>query len=119
MSILLTLNIFTPCSGVSIVNFEHVAAGWEMASPFPYYPVIHQCSVKEKIQSEKTFWLSDFFLDISKTLIEKILTLNLGQNLDISKELSRFQKESDNHDVIFCFLVFTIFKAPPPGTEIL
>ena len=23
---------FTPCSGVSIVNFEHVIAGWEIVS---------------------------------------------------------------------------------------
>ena len=29
MSLLLTLNIFTPCSSVSIVNFEHVTADWE------------------------------------------------------------------------------------------
>ena len=26
--LLLTLNIFHPCSSVSIVNFEHVIAGW-------------------------------------------------------------------------------------------
>ena len=29
VSLLLTLNIFQPCSSVSIVNFEHVIAGWE------------------------------------------------------------------------------------------
>ena len=28
VSLLLTLNNFTPCSSVSIVNFEHVIAGW-------------------------------------------------------------------------------------------
>ena len=28
MSLLLTLNNFTPCSRVSIVNFEHVITGW-------------------------------------------------------------------------------------------
>ena len=27
--LLLTLNIFTPWSSVSIVNFEHVIAGWD------------------------------------------------------------------------------------------
>ena len=27
----LTLNIFTPCSSVSIVNFEHVIPGWSVA----------------------------------------------------------------------------------------
>ena len=29
VSILLNMNIFTPCSSVSIVNFEHVIADWE------------------------------------------------------------------------------------------
>ena len=29
VSLLLTLNNFTPCSSVSIVNFEHVIADWE------------------------------------------------------------------------------------------
>ena len=29
MSLLLTLNYFTPCSSASIVNFEHVIAGWD------------------------------------------------------------------------------------------
>ena len=29
LSLLLTLNIFTPCSSVSIVNFEQVNTGWE------------------------------------------------------------------------------------------
>ena len=29
VSLLLTLNNFTPCSSVSIVNFEHVNAEWE------------------------------------------------------------------------------------------
>ena len=29
VSLLLTLNIFTPCSIVSIVNFEQVNAGWD------------------------------------------------------------------------------------------
>ena len=32
MSLLLTLNIFytfTPCCSVSIVNYEHVIAGWD------------------------------------------------------------------------------------------
>ena len=28
VSLLLTLTYFTPCSTVSIVNFEHVIAGW-------------------------------------------------------------------------------------------
>ena len=28
MSLLLTLKYFTPCSSVSIVNFEHLCAGW-------------------------------------------------------------------------------------------
>ena len=28
VSLLLTLNIFSPCSSVSIVNFKHVTAGW-------------------------------------------------------------------------------------------
>ena len=28
MSLLLTLTYFTPCSSVSIVNFEHVIADW-------------------------------------------------------------------------------------------
>ena len=28
VSLLLTLNIFIPCSSVSIVNFEHVNADW-------------------------------------------------------------------------------------------
>ena len=28
VSLLLTLNIITPCSSVSIVNFEQVTAGW-------------------------------------------------------------------------------------------
>ena len=28
VSFLLTLNIFTPCSSVSIANFEHVIASW-------------------------------------------------------------------------------------------
>ena len=28
VSLLLTLNIFTPCSNVSIVNFEQVNADW-------------------------------------------------------------------------------------------
>ena len=27
--LLLTLNIFTPCTSVSIVNFEQVNAGWD------------------------------------------------------------------------------------------
>ena len=31
VSLLLTLNIFTTCSTVSTVNFEHVLAGWGMA----------------------------------------------------------------------------------------
>ena len=31
MSLLLTLNIFPPFSSVSIVNFEHVIAGWVTA----------------------------------------------------------------------------------------
>ena len=92
MSLLLTLNIFTPCSGVSIVNFEHVIAGWEMAFPFPYHPVIHQCSVKEKIQREKKFRLVDFFLDISKTLIEKILTLNFGSEFKRIKRTIKISK---------------------------
>ena len=30
VSLLLTLNYFTPCSIVCIVNFEQVNAGWEM-----------------------------------------------------------------------------------------
>ena len=30
VSLLLTLNIFPPCSSVSIVNFEHVIAGWDI-----------------------------------------------------------------------------------------
>ena len=29
VSLLLTLNIFTPCSSVSIVKFEQVNAGWD------------------------------------------------------------------------------------------
>ena len=29
VSLLLTLNIFTPCSSVSIINFEHVVVSWE------------------------------------------------------------------------------------------
>ena len=29
VSLLLTLNIFTPCSSVPVVNFEHVIAGWD------------------------------------------------------------------------------------------
>ena len=28
VSSLLTMNIFTPCSGLSIVNFEQASAGW-------------------------------------------------------------------------------------------
>ena len=28
VSLLLTLNIFTPCSSVFIVKFEHVIPGW-------------------------------------------------------------------------------------------
>ena len=32
VSLLLTLNIFTPCSTVSIINFEQVNAGWEISS---------------------------------------------------------------------------------------
>ena len=28
VSLLLTLNIFTPCPNVSVINFEHVIAGW-------------------------------------------------------------------------------------------
>ena len=28
VSLLLTLTYFTPCSSFSIVNFEHVIAGW-------------------------------------------------------------------------------------------
>ena len=31
VSVLLTLNIFTPYSGVSIVNFEQVNACWDIA----------------------------------------------------------------------------------------
>ena len=30
MSLLFTLNMFYPCPSVSIVNFEHVIAGWEV-----------------------------------------------------------------------------------------
>ena len=30
VSLLLTLNIFPPCSGVCIVNFEHVITGWDV-----------------------------------------------------------------------------------------
>ena len=29
VSLLLTLNIFQPCSSVSIVNFEQISAGWD------------------------------------------------------------------------------------------
>ena len=28
VSLILTLNNFKPCSSVSVVNFEHVIAGW-------------------------------------------------------------------------------------------
>ena len=31
VSLLLILNTFTPCSSVSIVNFEHVIADWDKA----------------------------------------------------------------------------------------
>ena len=30
VSLLLTLNNFTPCSSASIVNFEHLIVGWDM-----------------------------------------------------------------------------------------
>ena len=30
MSLLLTFKYFTPCSGVSIVNYEHAIAGWDL-----------------------------------------------------------------------------------------
>ena len=30
VSLLLTLNIFTPCSIVCVVNFEQVISGWDM-----------------------------------------------------------------------------------------
>ena len=29
VSLLLTLNYFTPCSSVSIVNFEHIITSWD------------------------------------------------------------------------------------------
>ena len=32
VSLLLTLNIFTPCSSVSIVNFKQVKAGWVLCA---------------------------------------------------------------------------------------
>ena len=31
VSLLLTLNNFTPCPSVFIVNFEHVIAGWDIS----------------------------------------------------------------------------------------
>ena len=33
MPLLLTLTYFKPCSSISIVNFEHVIAGWEETIP--------------------------------------------------------------------------------------
>ena len=42
VSLLLTLNIFTPCSSVSIVNFQHVIAGWVSKE---IEPISHQCSI--------------------------------------------------------------------------
>ena len=42
VSSLLTLNYFTPCSSASIVNFEHVIAGWE-ANP--------NCSIRKEMET--------------------------------------------------------------------
>ena len=33
MPLLLTLTYFKPCSSISIVNFEHIIAGWEETIP--------------------------------------------------------------------------------------
>ena len=52
VSLLLTLTYFTPCSSVSIVNFDHVIDGWdsatlekklrwEMLGKIPHYLMFH------------------------------------------------------------------------------
>ena len=54
---------FTPCCSASIVNFEHVIAGWENFSEYLEmigFPKLHlgACQISEKeLSCENSYWL--------------------------------------------------------------
>ena len=69
VSLSLTLNIFTPSSSVSIVNFEHVIAGWD--TMFAQCPV-EQSELYEQNRSQRSnildWWLMSLEMKISVAL---------------------------------------------------
>ena len=69
VSLSLTLNIFTPSSSVSIVNFEHVIAGWD--TMFTQCPV-EQSELYEQNRSQRSnildWWLMSLEMKISVAL---------------------------------------------------
>ena len=69
VSLSLTLNIFTPSSSVSIVNFEHVITGWD--TMFAQCPV-EQSELYEQNRSQRSnildWWLMSLEMKISVAL---------------------------------------------------
>ena len=104
MSLLLTLNIFTPCSSVSIVNFEQVNAGW--ARLILHLRYVDTFVYKERIKCEDWRTLRDF-VD-NKGFLYKFDINQSYHHIDIDENRQNFLGFSWNIDGKIWSFMFTV-----------